>query len=161
MAHGSILIFNSYLSLTAASSHYQDKYKWLCDETLFRLLTSHYPKLKDTIAFTRGGHGRRWCRASLAGWNKEEGSNNQLIDWQGGGWVHGWCQADPADQKGVRMGSIWMNDKQTTNDVMNASLHQQKNKWAKVKTKKTKEEMMNNLRVVGQRIVKESANKTQ
>jgi hypothetical protein len=53
MTHNNILISNSYLSLTAASSHYQDN--WICDETLFRLLNAHYPYLKKTFTFTRMG----------------------------------------------------------------------------------------------------------
>ncbi len=44
---------DSYLNLTAASSHYQDK--WIGDETLFRLLNAHYPHLKNAFTFTRGG----------------------------------------------------------------------------------------------------------
>ena len=46
------LISNSYLSLTTASTQYQDK--WVCDETVYRLLNAHYPHLKKTFNFTRG-----------------------------------------------------------------------------------------------------------
>jgi hypothetical protein len=46
MKYSNILISDSYLSLTAASSHYQDN--WVCDETLFRLLKSHYLKRSIT-----------------------------------------------------------------------------------------------------------------
>jgi hypothetical protein len=53
MKHNTILISNSYLNLTAASSLYQDN--WICDETWFRLLNAHYPHLKNTFNFTRGG----------------------------------------------------------------------------------------------------------
>ena len=47
------IISDSYLNLTAASSQYQDN--WICDETWFRLLNAHYPHLKNTFNFTRGG----------------------------------------------------------------------------------------------------------
>jgi hypothetical protein len=48
------IISDSYLNLTAASSLlYQDN--WICDETWFRLLNAHYPHLKNTFNFTRGG----------------------------------------------------------------------------------------------------------
>ncbi len=50
------IICDSYLNLTAASSHYQDN--WICDETLFRLLNAHYPHLKNTFNFTREGLNR-------------------------------------------------------------------------------------------------------
>jgi hypothetical protein len=54
MKHNRILISDSYLNLTAASSHYQDK--WICDETCFRLLNAHYyPHLKNAFNFTRVG----------------------------------------------------------------------------------------------------------
>jgi hypothetical protein len=36
MRKNSNIICDSYLNLTAASSHYQDN--WICDETWFRLL---------------------------------------------------------------------------------------------------------------------------
>ena len=41
----------SYFNLTTAWSQYQDK--WICDETLYRLLNAHYPHLKNTFVFTR------------------------------------------------------------------------------------------------------------
>ena len=50
------IISDSYLNLTAASSQYQDN--WICDETWFRLLSSHYPHLKNTFNFTRVGLNR-------------------------------------------------------------------------------------------------------
>ncbi len=53
MTHNNILISNSNLSLTAASSHYQDN--WVCDETFFRLLNACYPHLKITFTFMRVG----------------------------------------------------------------------------------------------------------
>jgi hypothetical protein len=53
MRKNSNTICDSYLNLTAASSHYQDN--WICDKTLFRLLNSHYPHLKNTFNFTRVG----------------------------------------------------------------------------------------------------------
>ena len=45
------LILQSYINLTTACSQYQDK--WICDETLYRLLNAHYPHLKNTFVFTR------------------------------------------------------------------------------------------------------------
>ncbi len=45
------LILQSYINLTTACSQYQDK--WICDETLYRLLNAHYPNLKNTFVFTR------------------------------------------------------------------------------------------------------------
>ena len=45
------LILESFINLTTACSQYQDK--WICDETLYRLLNAHYPKLKNTFVFTR------------------------------------------------------------------------------------------------------------
>ena len=45
------LILESYINLTTACSQYQDK--WICDETLYRLLNAHYPNLKNTFVFTR------------------------------------------------------------------------------------------------------------
>ena len=56
MKQDKILICDSYLSLTAACSQYQDN--WLCDETCFRLLNAHYPRLKNTFNFTREGLNR-------------------------------------------------------------------------------------------------------
>ena len=56
MRKNSNIICDSYLNLTAASSHYQDN--WICDETLFRLLNAHYPHLKNTFNFTREGLNR-------------------------------------------------------------------------------------------------------
>ncbi len=56
MKQDKILICDSCLSLTAACSQYQDN--WLCDETCFRLLNSHYPCLKNTFKFTREGLNR-------------------------------------------------------------------------------------------------------
>jgi hypothetical protein len=53
MKQDKILICDSYLSLTAACSQYQDN--WICDETCFRLLNAHYPRLKNTFKFTREG----------------------------------------------------------------------------------------------------------
>jgi hypothetical protein len=52
------LILESYINLTTACSQYQDK--WICDETLYRLLNAHYPPsdpkcaqdVTDTIAKT-------------------------------------------------------------------------------------------------------------
>jgi hypothetical protein len=44
------LILESYINLTTACSQYQDK--WICDETLYRLLNAHYPHLKNTFVFT-------------------------------------------------------------------------------------------------------------
>ena len=51
MKQDKILICDSYLSLTAACSQYQDN--WLCDETWVRLLIAHYPHLKKTCSLTR------------------------------------------------------------------------------------------------------------
>ena len=45
------LILQSYINLTTACSQYQDK--WICNETLYRLLNAHYPHLKNTFVFTR------------------------------------------------------------------------------------------------------------
>ena len=56
MRKNSNIICDSYLNLTAASSHYQDN--WICDETWFRLLNAHYPHLKNTFNFTREGLNR-------------------------------------------------------------------------------------------------------
>jgi hypothetical protein len=53
MKQDKILICDSYLSLTAACSQYQDN--WICDETCIRLLNAHYPRLKNTFNFTREG----------------------------------------------------------------------------------------------------------
>ncbi len=50
------LIFESYYNLTRASALYQQK--WMCDETVFRLLNSHYPWLKKTFNFTWEGLNR-------------------------------------------------------------------------------------------------------
>jgi hypothetical protein len=47
---------DSYLNLTAASSHYQDN--WIYYETCFRLLNAHYPRLKNTFNLTREGLNR-------------------------------------------------------------------------------------------------------
>jgi hypothetical protein len=52
MRKNSNIICDSYLTLTAASAHYQDN--WICDETLFRLLNAHYPHLKKAFNFTWG-----------------------------------------------------------------------------------------------------------
>jgi len=54
--NSNIIICDSYLNMTAASSHYQDN--WICDETWFRLLNAHYPHLKNTFNFTREGLNR-------------------------------------------------------------------------------------------------------
>jgi hypothetical protein len=51
MKKNSDLIFESYQSLTAASSQYQQR--WICDETLFRVLNAHYPC--NTFNFTLAG----------------------------------------------------------------------------------------------------------
>ena len=56
MQKNSNIICDSYLNMTAASSHYQDN--WICDETWFRLLNAHYPHLKNTFNFTREGLNR-------------------------------------------------------------------------------------------------------
>jgi hypothetical protein len=56
MKHNNIIISDSYLNLTAASSQYQDN--WICYETWFRLLNSHYQHLKNTFNFTRVGLNR-------------------------------------------------------------------------------------------------------
>ena len=56
MGKNESIISDSYLNLTAASSQYQDN--WICDETWFRLLSSHYPHLKNTFKFTRVGLNR-------------------------------------------------------------------------------------------------------
>jgi hypothetical protein len=56
MRKNSNIICDSYLNLTAVSSHYQDN--WICDETWFRLLNAHYPHLKNTFNFTREGLNR-------------------------------------------------------------------------------------------------------
>jgi hypothetical protein len=56
MKQDKILICDSYLNLTAASSHYQDN--WICDETCFRLLNAHYPRMKNTFNFTHEGLNR-------------------------------------------------------------------------------------------------------
>jgi hypothetical protein len=53
MRKNSNIICDSYLTLTAASSHYRDN--WICDETLFRLLNAHYLHLKKAFNFTREG----------------------------------------------------------------------------------------------------------
>ncbi len=45
------LMLESYINLTTECSQYQDK--WICDETLYRLLNAHYPHLKNTFVFTR------------------------------------------------------------------------------------------------------------
>ncbi len=50
------IISDSYLTLTAASSQYQDN--WICDETWFRLLNAHYPHMKNKFNFTRVGLNR-------------------------------------------------------------------------------------------------------
>ena len=47
MQKNSNIICDSYLNLTAASSHYQDN--WICDETWFRLLNAHYPHLREGL----------------------------------------------------------------------------------------------------------------
>ena len=51
MASNTKLIFDSYCNLTSASPLYQ--YCWMCDETIFRILNSHYPHLKNAFNFTR------------------------------------------------------------------------------------------------------------
>ena len=51
MSSNSKLIFDSYCILTSASPLYQQC--WLCDETIFRILNSHYPSLKKAFNFTR------------------------------------------------------------------------------------------------------------
>jgi hypothetical protein len=56
MRKNSNIICDSYLTLTAASSHYRDN--WICDETLFRLLNAHYPHLKKAFNFTPEGLNR-------------------------------------------------------------------------------------------------------
>ena len=56
MKHNKTVICDSYLNLTTASTQYQDK--WVCDETVFRLLNAHYPHLKKTFKFTRGALNR-------------------------------------------------------------------------------------------------------
>ena len=53
MASNTKLIFDSYCNLTSASSLYQ--HCWMCDETIFRMLNSHYPHLKKAFNFTRSG----------------------------------------------------------------------------------------------------------
>ena len=45
------LILESYINLTTDCSQYQGK--WICNETLYRLLNGHYPHLKNTFVFTR------------------------------------------------------------------------------------------------------------
>ena len=59
------IICESYLNLTAASSHYKDN--WICDETWFRLLNTHYPHLKYTFNFTREGLNRALSASAKAG----------------------------------------------------------------------------------------------
>jgi hypothetical protein len=49
------IICTSYLMLSAAAPQYQNQNKWLCNETLFQILNTHYPNLKTTFNFTRGG----------------------------------------------------------------------------------------------------------
>ena len=49
-------MFDSYCILTSASPLYQQC--WMCDETIFRILNSHYPQLKKTFNFTRRGLNR-------------------------------------------------------------------------------------------------------
>ena len=50
------IIFSSYYNLTGASPHCQQC--WMFDETIFRLLNSHLPHLKNTFTFTRRGLNR-------------------------------------------------------------------------------------------------------
>ena len=50
------IISSSYFTLTGASPMYQQC--WMCDETIFRLLNSHFPHLKKTLNFTRTGLNR-------------------------------------------------------------------------------------------------------
>lgn len=50
------IIFSSYYNLTSACPNYQKC--WMCDETIFRLLNSHFPHLKNTFTFTRTGLNR-------------------------------------------------------------------------------------------------------
>jgi hypothetical protein len=56
MPNNSNLIFESYYNLTGANALYQQN--WMCNETIFRLLNSHYPRLKKTFNFTREGLNR-------------------------------------------------------------------------------------------------------
>ena len=65
MRKNSNIICESYLNLTAASSHYQDN--WICDETWFRLLNALYPHSKYTFKFTREGLNRALSASAKAG----------------------------------------------------------------------------------------------
>ena len=56
MSSNSKLIFDSYCILTSASPLYQQC--WMCDETIFMILNSHYPHLKKAFNFTRTGLNR-------------------------------------------------------------------------------------------------------
>ena len=56
MTSNSKLIFDSYCILTDASPLYQQC--WMCNETIFRMLNSHFPHLKKAFNFTRSGLNR-------------------------------------------------------------------------------------------------------
>ena len=56
MSSNSKLIFDSYCTLTGACPLYQQS--WMCDETIFRILNTHYPHLKNAFNFTREGLNR-------------------------------------------------------------------------------------------------------
>ena len=56
MSSNSKLIFDSYCILTSASPLYQQC--WMCDETIVRILNSHYPHLKKGFNISRTGLNR-------------------------------------------------------------------------------------------------------
>jgi hypothetical protein len=47
MKKNSELIFENYYNYTAVSALYQQN--WMCDETILRILNSHYPQLTKTL----------------------------------------------------------------------------------------------------------------
>ena len=51
MAKDKDLIIQHYIKLTDAVEDYREK--WICDETVLRLINTHFPSLKGTLNFTR------------------------------------------------------------------------------------------------------------